>query len=328
MKNYFIIKENSLSVGIFPINKSDFGLFPNIDGSMIFNENNKYDEECLCSICQSNFEISDKVKIFDCCGNKIHFECFNIFYDNCVNNFKDYFMEIKCPFCRKNIVNNIKTKCTLDIRNPNKYFVTKKYKDPIYLDENQDINIRLKLFMSKDYYNLDYFLSYKYLYKNPFNIIDVIYIISSFSYFGDYNKDCHAKIISILQQKNFYSVNTILNILNNYIIRVSYDLKYNNISNIKPMEKYIETYCVKFLIDSNKKNFEINLEQFLNSQDSHLWFSLVNIKDKNNIYNLISKKIGEKFRKIIVKNTHKESYQSFVDYKTKFDKTYLRHINY
>lgn len=111
MNNYFIIKKNFLPVNTFPINKNDFGIFSDIQGSTTFNENNKHDHEYLSSICQDNFKPTDKLKVFD---------CFNIFF------------------------------------------------------------------------------SYNHIsYKSPFNIFDVIHIISSISYFGDYNQECHTKIISI-----------------------------------------------------------------------------------------------------------------------------------
>lgn len=111
---------------------------------------------------------------------------------------------------------------------------------------------------------------------------------------------------------------------------MSYKNNFNilDLSTIKPIEKYIESYCTKSLIESTKQNFETNLENFLNSDDSYFWFLLVDIKAKNDFYNLISKKIGEKFRKIIVKNTHKESYQAFINYKVKFDKSYLKYLNF
>ena len=150
------VRENKKIIASFDVllNNDDYLMnYPYEQGYYIITE--KMSDICCdsCPICITSFKINDKITKWP--------ECNHIYHTSCYQNLRKEHNIINCPMCRTKL-----QKINIDISKKYQYlffdsyneFTTKKIKyneiNPIYLDNNGNINIRHKLFCNKYNFNL------------------------------------------------------------------------------------------------------------------------------------------------------------------------------
>jgi hypothetical protein len=303
------LRENKRIINKFEFN-SIFNIeYPQEDGSYILVDGkalfiNIQDDSC--AICCESFNINDKIILWTCCLHPLHFNCYKLLIDK-------YKMDT-CPTCRSQLkkINYQEKFKYLFLDYDDNYCYEKKVKyndvNPFYIDEKQNLNVRLKIFCNKYKFNMDETIYY----SNKLNNISVEKLLM---------------IISLYSVLKFQEIDQIiLSLLNKYIIikdKVIALKNYNTIiDNLKSISLIFKidsldalvsnliNNAITLLIKSNKKDFIINVYNFIISIEGSTWFYINNLNYRKNFYQKqLVKIVGEKFRKVF----NSENIDSFLD---------------
>ena len=304
------LKENKRILNKFEFNNIFNIVYPQEDGSYKLVKDNslfqKFKDDS-CAICCDSFNINEKITLWSGCDHPLHFNCYKVLIDK-------YKMD-SCPTCRSQLKKvNYKERFRCLFLDDDYYdccYDRKvKYNDvsPFYIDEKQNLNVRLKVFCNK--YNLNIDESMYYSDKlNNISIEKLLLIISLFS-------------VSKIQEIN----KIILSLLGKYVIiknkviaLENYNMIINNLKLISEIFKIdsldvlvpsLIKNATDFLIKSDKKDFINKIINFISSIEGRVWFNLNDLDNRKKFYQKkLTKTLGEKFRKAF----NSENIESFLD---------------
>jgi hypothetical protein len=283
------IRENKRIISSFTILLNDNNYltkYPNKNGCYTIIESCITDE---CSICCENYQLNDKIKKWA--------KCNHIYHEKCYNSLRHEHNIKTCPMCRtelKEVKYKERQKC-LFLDDDKKEKET-KYNDvsSTYIDEDNNLNIRYKVFCTEHNLSYDEFNLFSRELKN-ISIIRYFELISLIS--NDRMSEAIELIKSLLNRyivniktiiKNFQQFST-LNIFN-----VDYsEYKYFQIDEL--IKKIIDDGLL-LIINAPKKEF-INVLK--NNDVFEFWFSLNSLNKRKKFFqDNLSRKFGEKYRKL------------------------------
>ena len=302
------LRENKRLLNKFEFNNIFNIVYPYEDGSYKLVEGctlfQKFKDDS-CAICCESFNINEKIILWSCCDHPLHFNCYKLL----INKYK---MD-SCPTCRMQLIKvnyQERFKYVFLGDDDDDYYDKKvKYNDvsPFYIDEKQNLNVRLKVFCNKYSLNIDESMYY----SDRLNNISIEKLLL---------------IVSLLSLSKFSEINRIiLSLLGKYIIKdrvialENYNIIINNLKLISEIFKInsldllvpsLINNATNFLIKSNKKDFIDKIYNFITSIEGRVWFYLNDLDNRKKFYqrNLV-KTLGEKFRKVF----NSEKIESFLD---------------
>lgn len=272
-----------------------------------------------CTICCETFNINDNIILWSDCNHPIHFNCYKLL----INKYK---MD-SCPTCRSQLKKiNYQERFKYLFSNDDYYdycYEEKvKYNDvsPFYIDEKQNLNVRLIVFCNK--YNLNIDESRYYSDKlNNVSVEKLLMIVSllSLSKFSEINQIILSLLCKYVVIKNkviaLENYNTIINNLKliSEIFKInSLDFKNDSLKNnsLDLLVTSLINDATDLLIKSNKKDFINKIYNFITSIEGRVWFYLNDFDNRKKFYQKkLVKTLGETFRKVF----NSENIESFID---------------